>query len=203
MEQVVQFLQTQVMGKNLYTDPLTYQLEAGRLEGVYEDQMSFSNLKYSSSGFCFDLFVISSEKIYRLDEVGQRSGLRQDFSGVALFRYELAQRRSTGRLTGAMRFVSATGVQVPAEAVVSGVYDLELTSEQLSWREKQILYRDQPGEGKTYRPVAFDARNRLFLHNGRLHYEYDGLCYDIDGVTLEARLSQDTFPRFLSRERGR
>ena len=39
------------MEKTLYTKELIYKLEDGALQGVYSDQISFSNLKYSQSGF--------------------------------------------------------------------------------------------------------------------------------------------------------
>ncbi|MCC2847407.1 MULTISPECIES: hypothetical protein [Clostridium] len=53
---------------------------------------------------------------------GQREKLRKDFSAVSLFRFELAKRRSTDAVTGSFRLISASGKQVAAEAVVSGIY---------------------------------------------------------------------------------
>lgn len=50
-------------GKTLYTKELAYELENGALQGVYSDQISFSNLKYSQSGFQHDMFIIANEKI--------------------------------------------------------------------------------------------------------------------------------------------
>lgn len=50
-------------GKTLYTKELAYVLENGALQDVYSDQISFSNLKYSQSGFQHDMFIIANEKI--------------------------------------------------------------------------------------------------------------------------------------------
>ena len=93
MKEIIDFLEANVNGKTLYTKELVYQLEEGVLEGVYADQISFSNLKYSQSGFQFDMFIVSNEKIWLVGKDGQREALRKDFSGVSLFRFELAKRK--------------------------------------------------------------------------------------------------------------
>ncbi len=83
MRNIIDFLETYVNGKTVYTKELVYDLEGGALQGVYSDQMCFSNLKYSRSGFQFDMFIVSNEKIW-LVENGTRSTLRKDFSSVWL-----------------------------------------------------------------------------------------------------------------------
>lgn len=50
-------------GKTLYTKELAYELENGAPQGVYSDQISLSNLKYSQSGFQLDMFIVANEKI--------------------------------------------------------------------------------------------------------------------------------------------
>lgn len=155
MKEIIDFLEANVNGKTLYTKELVYQLEDGVLEGVYADQISFSNLKYSQSGFQFDMFIVSNEKIWLVGKDGQREALRKDFSGVSLFRFELAKRKSTNDLSGAFRFLSASGKDVAAEAIVSGIYDVCLQDGVLKLSEDQVLYRDQPIRTAASNPLPF------------------------------------------------
>ena len=43
MEKIIKFIEENVDGKTLYTKELIYELENGALQGVYSDQISFSN----------------------------------------------------------------------------------------------------------------------------------------------------------------
>lgn len=201
MREIIDFLQNRVMGRTVYTDELVYSLENGALEGVYSDRMSFSNLQWSRAGFQFDLVITNEEVIYEMDGDGNRGQLRQDFSGSALFRYELARRRSTDKLTGIFRFLSATGGDATAGAVASGVYDVHFDGKSLSWQEQQLLYRDQPSTEGGFRSVAFDAKAHLYFDDEKLHFLYDGICYDVNPDTLARTKSLDEFPSFLSKER--
>ena len=47
MKKIIDFIEENVNGRTLFTKELVYKLEDGALEGVYSDQISFSNLKYS------------------------------------------------------------------------------------------------------------------------------------------------------------
>lgn len=125
MKEIINFIETNVNGKTLFTKELIYELEAGALQGVYSDQISFSNLKYSQSGFQLDMFIVSNEKIWIMSKNGQRDALRKDFSAVSLFRYELAERKSTNGITGCFRFISSSGKNVAAEAIISGCFDVD------------------------------------------------------------------------------
>ena len=63
MKDIIKFLKEKVISKNLITDELIYELEDGKLEGVYSDQITFSNLTENTWGFNFDMFIISNEKV--------------------------------------------------------------------------------------------------------------------------------------------
>lgn len=201
MKNIINFLETYVNGKTLYTKELVYDIENGSLQGVYSDQISFSNLKYSQSGFQLDMFIVSNEKIWILGKDKQYESLRKDFSSVALFRFELAQRKSSGNITGFFRFVSASGKEVAAEAIVSGIYDVKLENNVLKLKEDQVLYRDQPIQGEGFKPVAFQSDHRFFIKDEKLHYEYDGKSFDVDTITLQRNASKDNFPPFISIEK--
>ena len=60
-----------------------------------------------------------------------------------MFRFELAMRKSTNAVTGCFRFISASGKNVPAEAVVSGIYDVRLENSVLKVSESDV-YKRQP-----------------------------------------------------------
>lgn len=200
MKEIISFIEANVDGKTLFTEELVYELENGALQGVYSDQISFSNLKYSQSGFQMDMFIVSNEKIWLMGKEGQRK-LRKDFSAVSLFRFELAERKSTNGITGCFRFISASGKNVAAEAVVSGIYDVRLENDVLKLSEDQVLYRDQPVQGGGFKPVAFQAEHRFYMEEGKLHYEYDGRSFDVDTKTMRRNDSSDTFPPFISVEK--
>ncbi len=77
MKDILAFLEENVDGKTLFTKELVYKLESDALQGVYSDQISFSNLKYSQSGFQLDMFIVSNEKIWLIGADGQREELRR------------------------------------------------------------------------------------------------------------------------------
>lgn len=201
MKEIIEFLESQVNGKTLYTKELTYELEQGALQGVYSDQISFSNLKYSQTGFQIDMFIVLNEKIYLLGKNKVHEELRKDFSSVSLFRFELAKRKSTDKVTGFFRFISASLKDVPAEAVVSSIYDICLEDGVLCFKEDQMLYRDHPTKNGGNRPVAFQAGHQLFVADGKLHYEYNGKCLSVDANTLHRSESGDAYPAFISVEK--
>lgn len=165
MKDIIHFLESNVNGRTVHTKELVYELENGTLQGVYSDQMSFSNLKYSQSGLQLDMFIVSNEKIWLMGKDQQRETLRKDFSSVSLFRFERAKRKSTNNITGFFRFISASGKDVAAEAIVSGIYDVRLAGDGLRLKEDQTLYRDQPIQDGHFKPVAFAAEHGFFIEN--------------------------------------
>ena len=201
MKEIINFIEMNVDGRTLVTKELVYKLENGALQGVYADQISFSNLKYSQSGLQIDMFIVSNEKIWLVGKDGKREKLRKDFSAVSLFRFELARRKSTNAITGCFRFISASGKNVAAEAIVSGIYDVRIENGVLKLSEDQALYRDQPIQGERFKPVAFQSEHRFYCEDGKLHHEYDGRSFDVDAKTMQRCDSCDAFPPFISIEK--
>ena len=201
MKEIINFIEMNVDGRTLVTKELVYKLENGALQGVYADQISFSNLKYSQSGLQIDMFIVSNEKIWLVGKDGKREKLRKDFSAVSLFRFELARRKSTNAITGCFRFISASGKNVAAEAIVSGIYEVRIENGVLKLSEDQALYRDQPIQGERFKPVAFQSEHRFYCEDGKLHYEYDGRSFDVDAKTMQRCDSCDAFPPFISIEK--
>lgn len=199
-EQLIAYLKEKVLGKILRTDDVTYLLEDGKLKDVYSDQMMFSDLQFTDNGVQFNMTTIAKEKVYYLDEKGECIGIKKDYTGTSVFRYELAKRKSTHELTGYMRLISTTTVAPEMEAVVQGVYDVRLKNDELKWKEQQLLYRDMPSTEGTYRPVAFDAEARFYMEEGKLRFEYVPFYYDVAPESMKRKLSADKLPSFVSKE---
>jgi hypothetical protein len=197
----IEFLKNYVIDKKLVTEEVVYQLEEGKLEGVYSDEMFFSNLRFSENGFHFDMTTVTREKIYILGPDKKREAIKKDFNGISVFRYELAERKSTSRTTGIMRLISSTVHEHTMEGIVYGVSDLQLENSQLNWKEQQMLYRDMPADKDNYRPVAFDAKVRFYLENGKLRFEYVPMYYDFEPDNLSKTLSKDQYPPFITKEK--
>ncbi len=201
MDKISDFLSSKVVGKTLVTDELKYSIENSKLEGVYSDNIVFGNLVKSDFGVNFDMFIVSKETVYKLDENKKRMGVSGEFGGVSVFRYELASRKSTDTVTGTLRLVTTSVKNQTAQAIVWGVLDFVLEGNELRWRERQLLYRDQMISGGKSHPVAFDAENRFYFEGEKLRFEYNGTCYDVEPTSLSKNASRDTFPKFLAKEK--
>lgn len=199
-EKVITYLKEKVLGKILRTDDVAYFLDEGKLKDVYSDQIMFSDLQFSENGVQFNMTTIAKEEVYYLDEKGECIGIKKDYTGTSVFRYELAKRKSTNELTGYMRLISTTTVAPEMEAVVQGIYDVRLENNELKWKEQQLLYRDMPSTEGSFRPVAFDAEARFFIENGKLRFEYIPSYYDVNPESMKRQLSADRLPSFVSKE---
>ena len=201
MEEIIDFLKNNIFGKVLYTDELIYTLDDKTLEGVYSDRIIFANPVISEYGFNFDMFVAADEMIYELDKNSERKDIKSNYTGISVFRYEFAKRKSTGEITGIFRLLTTTVKNQTAQGVVCGVFNILLKDNVLSFQEEQVLYRDQRGNGDSYRSVAFDSKNKFYFSVGKLVFEYNGTCYDVNPVSFNKSLSKDVFPKFIARER--
>lgn len=92
-DKIIQFLEDNILGKLLLTSTL-YKLENDTLEGVYNDNMTFSNLVRTSTGFKFDMTTVTQELVYKLDSSGTRTSIVKNYTGTSVFRYELAMRKA-------------------------------------------------------------------------------------------------------------
>ena len=200
-DEIIQFLEQNIIGKTLLTDKVVYKLDNGKLEGVYSDKMMFSDLVKTRNGFKFNMTTVTQELVYLLDEIGAKASVAKDYTGTSVFCYELAMRKSTGQLTGYMHCVSSTVENQAMEAVVCGIFDVVFDGNELKWQENQLLYRDNPIGENQYKPAAFDSKARLYLDSGKVVFEYLPVLWNIDPDTLEKRLSKDDYPPYVSREK--
>lgn len=200
-DEVIQFIEKNIIGKTLLTDEVVYKLDNGKLEGVYNDKMIFSDLVKTEDGFKFNMNTITQELVFNLDDGGTRTSIAKDYTGTSIFSYELAFRKSTKQLTGYMRCISTTVQGSTMEAVVCGIFDVTFNRIELKWQENQLLYRDNPvGEDK-YKPVAFNSKVRFYLDKGKIVFEYLPTLWDINPATFEKRLSKDDYPPYISKEK--
>lgn len=199
-EQIITYLKENVLGKVLRTDDIRYNLDNGKLEDIYSDRMMFSDLQYSENGLQFNMTTIAEEKVYALNDKGERTETRKDYTGTSVFHYELAKRKSTGEITGYMRMISTTTAAPEMDAVVQVVYDVRLENNELKWKEQQPLYRDMPSPEGKFHPVAFDAEVRFYMENGKLRFEYIPFYYHVTPGVMERELSEDKLPFFTSKE---
>lgn len=198
---IYDFLKRTVIGRILETDETIYSQEEGKLEGVYSDQMIFSDLSATENGIQFHMTTVTKEKVYELDHHGDRNRTVKDFTGTSVFRYELAMRKSTSEITGYVHCISSTVTNHTMEAVVYGVYRMKLENEQLRWNEQQLFYRDTPAGGDCYRPVAFDSSVRFYLIEGKLIFEYIPIYFDVNPETMVKTPSKDKYPSYITREK--
>ena len=49
--------------------------------------------------------------------------------------------------------------------------------------------------------MAFQSEHRFYCEDGKLHYEYNGKCFDYDINTMQRVNSSDSFPPFVSIEK--
>jgi len=201
IDAIINFIKENVSGKQLITDELIYSLEGGKLEGIYSDIMSFSDLITSENGFQFNMTTVTNEKIYSKDEDGNRTDLIKDYTGTGVYHYEVALRKSTSEITGYIRLLSSSTSDHTMEAVVYGVYNMRLEEGQLKWQEQQLLYRDMPSGKDTYRPVAFDSEIRFYAENGKIRFEYAPIYFDVDAKTMAKVLSKEQYPPFIAKEK--
>ncbi|ULQ58768.1 hypothetical protein K7I13_09420 [Brucepastera parasyntrophica] len=197
---VLEFIKKYVTGRALKTDEVLYSLEGGNLEGSYADEMFFSDLIYSPTGFRFAMTTVTREKIYILDSEKKRISVKKDFTGASVFQYDIAERKSSEALTGTMRMVSSTVKDHTMEAVVNGVCGIVLHDRELRWKEQQLFYRDMPADGNIYRAVAFDAGIRFYLEDTKLRFEYTPYYYNVDPENMTREKSRDVYPVFLTKE---
>ena len=132
-DKIIHFLENHLIGKKLATDEVVYTLGDGNLEGIYSDQMVFSNLERTVNGFKFNLTTITHEQIFNLDENGVRTTIAKDYTGTSVFCYELAMRKSTNQLTGYMHCVSTTVQNQTMDAVACGIFDVVFDGKEICW----------------------------------------------------------------------
>jgi hypothetical protein len=200
--QVVKFLKDHVIGKTVVAAPVTTRIDQGRTEGVYEDQTFFSNLVEKAQGFSFDLTVIFRGTLYQVDKGGQRGQPEGSLNAVRVYRYEMTERQSSGKLVGFARFISSTNAQPDPVSGTVFLARMGLEGGALAVHETQAGYADVAVAGGTFKSVASDAKYRYAVEDGKLVVQLQQATFDVDPETLKRTPTQDKFPTQVSKEIG-
>ena len=198
---VIEFLKKHVIGRTVVAAPVTTHTDQGRVEGTYEDQTFFSNLMETVDGFHFDMTVIARGTVYDMDD-GAKVQPGGSLDAARVYRYEITERRSSGRLVGFARFVSSTNNQPDPLSGTIFLVQVRLEHGTLIVEETQAGYADLVATQGAYQCVAIDGTYRYVVEGGKLVMHYQQKTFDVDPKTLHKTPTTDHFPPQVSKEIG-
>jgi hypothetical protein len=182
--EVVRFLKDHVIGRTVAMLPMTAGTDPAWIEEVYEDQTSFSNLVETTNGFRFDLTMTTKLTRYRLDQTGKRKKPGRNYSVVQDCRYEVSERKSTGKLVGFRRLLSSTAKDDSfSDAVV--LVRMRLQGGTLVVQETEVSYDDSVKAEGPSKVVTSDSETRYVIKDGKLEVHSGRTTFDVDPETLQ------------------
>ncbi|WP_330334738.1 hypothetical protein OHS33_36610 [Streptomyces sp. NBC_00536] len=198
---VVEFIGRNLVGRTLTSEPISTRTHEGRVETTYADQTFFSNFVQRTNGFDFDLTVITRGRRFDLDANDHPGEPAGTLDAVRVYRYEMTERLSTGRLLGFARYISSTNTHFDPLAGTIFLVQMRVDGGALLVTERQVGYGDFPAPGGGRKPQALDCRYRYRLDDrGGLSVEFDQESFEVDAESFERRPSNDHFPTQVSRE---
>ncbi|MFC4006943.1 hypothetical protein ACFOY2_06910 [Nonomuraea purpurea] len=199
---VIDFLERNVIGRTVVAEPITTYTNQGRTESTYIDQTFFSGLVHTADGFRFDLTTVSLGRRYGLDDEGRHQENAGVLDAVRVYRYEMTERASSGRLVGFARFISSTNT---ASDPFSGTFFLvrmRMEGDELVIQDTQVGYADFFDYGGTRKPVASDGLYRYTAQDGKVVLRFTQSTFDVDPNTMDRTPTGDRFPTQISEERA-
>jgi hypothetical protein len=198
---VVDFIEQNLIGRTLSSTPIRAVTNDGATEVTYVDETFFSNLVRRRLGFDFDLTAITMGRRFGLSD-GHRAELAGSMDAVRVYRYQMTERVSTGRLLGFARHISSTNAQFDPVAGTCFMVQMRIEDGALISEEQQVGYGDFPGVGGRRRAQALDSVYRYSVdENGILQLRFDQVTFDVDPDSFARVPSGDKFPTQLSQER--
>jgi hypothetical protein len=197
--QVVDFLRRHVIGKAVVAPPVTTQTARGQITSAYEEDAVFSNLTETANGFSFDMTTLTRGTRYVPGKAGKLLA-EGTLNAVRVVRYEVTDRRSTGKLVGFSRFVSSTNTQPDPFSGTVFLVQLDGAHDRLTVHETMVGYADFTSADGRSKPVAWDGKYNYTLENGNLVVSYEQETFDVDAATLRRTPTGDKFPAQVSRE---
>jgi hypothetical protein len=197
--EVIEFLRRHVIGKAVVAPAVTTRLDRDQITAAYEEDAVFSNLKETANGFSFDLTTLARGTRYVQGKDGKLLA-EGTLNAVRVIRYEITERRSSGRLVGFARFVASTNTQPDPFSGTVFLVQLTLERDVLSVAETMVGYADAVSADGTLKPVAWDGKYRYALEDGTLVVRYDQSTFDVDPATLGRTPTKETFATQVSRE---
>jgi hypothetical protein len=198
--QAIKFLRDHVIGKTVYATPLTTYTDEGRVMVVSDDQTFFSNLVETMDGFGYDLTAVARGTRYERDKAGQFEHPEGSLIAVRVYRYEITERKSSGKLVGFARYISSTNTQPDPFSGTIFVTRMWLEGGALVVQDAQAGYADLVGAGGTAKPGAIDGKYRYTIEKDKLVLHYEQTNFDVDPETLRKTPRADKFPVQISNE---
>jgi hypothetical protein len=198
--QAIKFLKDRVIGKVVRSAPVTTFTDSGRIRAVYEDLTFFSNLVETAVGFRLDLTNYAMGTRFQKDSTGAFTAPEGSLNAIRVYRYEMTERKSSGRLVGFARWVSSTN-SAP-DPVVGTVFLVEMWLEDsaLVVQETQVGYADWVAVDGTFTPVASDVKYRYAVQGDKLVVQSEQATFRVDPETLRRTPTGDQFPTQVSAE---
>jgi hypothetical protein len=192
--QAIKFLKDRVIGKAVRSAPVTTFTDNGRIKGVYQDLTYFSNLAETATGFRLDLTIFAEGTRYQKDSAGEMASPESSLNAIRVYRYEMTERKSSGRLVGFARWVSSTNTR--PDPVVGTVFLVEMWMEDgaLVVHETQVGYSDWVAVDGTFTPIASDVKYRYAFENFKLVVQSEQATFSVDPETLQRTPTTDKFP---------
>ncbi len=190
-EHVLEFLRRNVIGKNVIADPVTTQIDNGRIVAAYEEDVVYSNLKETAQGFSFDLTTLARGTRYLK---GKRLLAEGTMNAVRVIRYEITQRLSSGNLVGHARFISSTNDEPDPFAGTIFLVQLKLRDGKLHVEEKHVGYADEMSAEGKFVPIATDGKYQYAVEEGRLVVKYQQETFHVDPDSFKRTPTGDKFP---------
>lgn len=199
-KQIVDFLERNLIGRTVTSQPVITRTAQGGIESTYIDQNFYSNLVQTPDGFSFDITFLAMGRRFGLNAQGKREDLAGTLDAIRVYRYEMTERPSTGRVLGFARFISSTNTESDPVAGTCFMVRMSLEGEDLIVYDTQIGYSDFIGHGGALKPVASDGIYRYTQRDGRLLVRFQQSTFAVDPDTLERTPTSDVFPAQISEE---
>ena len=197
--QVFEFVKRHVIGKAVVAPPVTTDVDGGRITSAYEEDAVFSNLTETANGFSFDMTTLARGTRYVRDK-GRALLAEGTLNTVRVIRYEMTERRSSGKLVGFARFISSTNTQPDPFSGAVFLVQMSLERDRLAVHETMVGYVDFVSADRTFKPVAWDGKYSYAREQERLVVRYEQETFNVDPATLQRTPTGDKFPTQVSQE---
>lgn len=198
--QAIQFLKERVIGKVVRSAPTTTFTDNGRIRAVYQDLTFFSNLVETAVGFSVDLTTYAMGTRFQKDDTGEFTTPEGSLNAIRVYRYEMTERKSSGRLVGFARWVSSTNSAPDPVVGTFFLVEMWLEDDALVVQESQVGYSDWVAVDGTFTPVASDAKYRYGVQDDKLVVQSEQATFSVDPETLRRTATDDQFPIQISTE---
>ncbi|HRW16484.1 hypothetical protein [Amaricoccus sp.] len=199
-QRVFEFLKENVVGRAVVAPPIITNTDRGRLESAFEEDVIYSNLCRTATGFSFDLTNLSRGTRYLPRSDGKEYVAEGTYNTVRVLRYEMALRRAADFLIGHARFLSSTNSHPDPMAGTAFLVRMWMEDDVLLVDERMSGFAEMVSADGGPRPVAIDGVYRYAVKDGILVVCYQQTTYEVDPHSLERKPTGERFPEQVSKE---